>query len=230
MRRWSFVPLVFTLACGSKEQPHELSAMNVTKLSVTAGFDVDAPELVQIFASLAYERVGDECEALPISAELDGEALAPSPSGTGKLGADCRLGFYLDAPVSDSVATSKVSFVDDSAEVSLGIQSLLAHRALVSELESDSTLTDEMLLVFAWSVDSDELTSADAFFTQGSETVTGEVRKTGNEVGVVLPELASGGWRVALGAVATASVSSCEGAAQCVATVAGNGELRFQLE
>ena len=83
---------------------------------------------------------------------------------------------------------------------------------------------------FGWSVDSDELKSADAYFKQGSETIKAVARVAGNDVNVSVPELAAGNWNVELGAVAAGSIGSCSNAAECLATIAGNGALAILVQ
>jgi len=224
--------LSLTLGCGSKEQSRDLSSLDVSKLSVTAGFDVAEPDRAQVIASLSYAEVADECpKELPIVAELDGTAFSASPNGSGRLSSGiCQVGFYLETTTSTVAERSTISFRDASGQASFEIDHLLAARALISSAEPDLTLSTGDQMRFGWSVESDQLQSADAYFKQGSETIKAEARVAGNNVTVSVPELAAGKWSLEWGAVAAGSVRSCDNAAQCRATIAGNGALAVQVQ
>jgi hypothetical protein len=231
VHKYWLVLLALSVSCGSKSQNHELSGLEVTRLSVTAGFDLDEPDAAQIFASVTYTRLGADCPELPITAELDGVPLVASPNGTGRVGSGCQLGFYLDVQTSEAAEQSTLSFRDDTAEVSFTVDKLLAPHALVSDIEQNTAIDPARgVLSFAWSVASDQLSAADAYFKQGSQTIQGEAQRTGNNVDVQVPELTPGSWRVELGAVAAAKIASCSLARECSATIAGNGALAFTIE
>jgi hypothetical protein len=224
------LPLLLTFSCGSTEQRHDLNSLEITTVSLTAGFDVEKADTAQVFASMAYSRVGDDCPALPIDADLDGTPLTISPNGTGKIGAKCQLGFYIELPTSDGATRSTVSFRDATGEASFTVDSLLVPHALVAAVEPDATLQAGNRLVFGWTVDSDKLQLADAYFKQAPTSIKGDAKLDGNNVQVTLPELTPGSWTVRLGGFADGSVTACMHAAECTATIAGNGTLAFKIE
>ncbi len=224
------LPLLLTLSCGSTEQRRDLSSLEITTLSLTAGFDVEKADTAQVFASMAYRRVGDDCPALPMDADLDGTPLTISPNGTGTFGAKCQLGFYVELPTSDGAARSTVSFHDTTGEASFTVESLLVPHGLVAAVEPNTTLQTGNRLVFAWTVDSDKLQIADAYFKQAPTSIKADAELAGNNVQVTLPELAPGSWTIRLGAFADGSVTACTRAAECTATIAGNGTLAFNIE
>ncbi len=230
LRLWFWLPLLFTASCGSKEPSRALGSLDVTRLSVTAGFDVEQPDTAQLLTTLTYSRVGEDCPALPITADLDGEELTVAPNASGRSGGACLLGFYLEAPTSSAAMASTISFHDDSGQASFSIQRLLAPRALVAGVAPDANLAAGNQVPFGWSVETDELRSADAYFKQGTQTIKGDARRAGNNVNVLVPELAKGGWAVELGALAAAEITACEQAAECAATIAGNGRFAFTIE
>lgn len=223
------VAVGLTLGCGAEQQARELSNLDVTRLSLTGGFDVETPDAAQIMAALSYTRVGDECPSLPIAADLDDVALTPAPNGSGRVGGACQVGFFLETPIRDTAELSTLTFRDETGEVSFSVDSLLASHALLTAVEADATLRSGVNVRFGWSVESDTLKGADAYFKRGSKTIKAEARRAGNDVHVAVPELEPGDWRLELGAIADARVTGCPQATECVATIAGNGALSFKV-
>jgi hypothetical protein len=189
-----------------------IAALPNKQLFVLASFDTQPPTVA---AFLTYDLTTTSCDAVSITANIDGVPLAASPNGTGKTGSTCQLGYFLTSTPPTPATSSTLEFVDGTGSSSETLARLFELRALVSTLSQTTVVHVGDTIESTWSTDSDVIDQVDASFSDGANQTQATTTVSGTTVGILVPSLATGTWTLNISVSAHAAVEDCSNASAC---------------